>query len=309
VVAVSAKGDHGLALIADGSVVVWGTNGTSPIVQPPSDLPNVVAIAGSVGHNIALLRDGAPTITVQPWDRSVLPGSAVNLAAKAVGMQSMKYQWRLDGTDIPGATNDSYSIESIGTTNAGGYTLAVSNRVGAIVSKQALLSVLPVLPPVLAQPGKYTVNPGQTVLFTNSASENNPNVSLRFSLDSAPFDARITSDSGVFDWRPPISAAGKTNHVVIRVTDNGNPPLSDTKAFKILVNPLQPASIRPYIKSGQLHLVLSGSTGPDYIVEVSGDLIHWADFQTNSPASLPFDLILPSPTGQTPRFYRVRLGP
>jgi alpha-tubulin suppressor-like RCC1 family protein len=309
VVAISAKGDHGLALIDGGSVVVWGTNGASPIVQPPAGLPNVVAIAGSAGHNIALLRDGAPTITVQPWDRSVLPGSAVSLEAKAVGMQSMEYQWRLNGAEIPGATNDSYSIASIGTTNAGGYTLAVSNRVGAIVSKQALLSVVPVLPPVLAQPGNYSVNAGQTVSFTNSASENNPGAKLVFSLDSAPFGARITSDSGVFEWRPPISVAGTTNQVVIRVTDSGTPPLADTKTFTIWVNPLQPASIKPSVQNGQLHLVLTGTAGPDYVLQLSGDLTHWTDFQTNTPASLPLDLILPGPTGPAPLFYRLRLGP
>lgn len=306
VVAISAKGDHGLALLADGTVVAWGTNNLNYV---PAGLSGVVAINGAYNHCMALLRNGSPHVTVQPWDRSVFAGSAVTLHAKAVGMQSMNYQWRQNGADIPGATNESYNMPSAQLSNAGGYTLAVSNSVGVTLSREARLSVVAPVPPTLLQPTNFSVNAGQTVSFTNSAVEADPGLQLTFSLDQAPAGATVGSDTGVFTWRPPVSAAGTTNGIIIRVTDDNLPPLSDTRTFFVAVNPLQPASITPSLEGGQLHFVLSGTTGPDYILQASNDLKQWTDLQTNSPVLMPFDFAGPGLNLSSHRFFRVRLGP
>jgi alpha-tubulin suppressor-like RCC1 family protein len=64
VVAVYAGGFHGVALRADGTVVVWGNlpkdGGTYPgeALQPPSDLSNVVSVAAGDHFNVALKSDG-----------------------------------------------------------------------------------------------------------------------------------------------------------------------------------------------------------------------------------------------------------
>lgn len=140
VVALSAKGNHGLAVTADGGVVAWGTNfaGESTV---PLHLPNVVAIAGGESHSLALLRDGAPSLTVQPWDQSVRNGASPSFVAKAVGLQAMSYQWHHNGTAIAGATGDILSITNAQLSAAGLYTLTVSNQVGMLHSRQAKLSV------------------------------------------------------------------------------------------------------------------------------------------------------------------------
>lgn len=140
VVAIAAGTDHSLALKADGSVVAWGDNWAGQSSVPPS-LPNVIAIAAGYRHSVALLRDGAPSMTVQPWDRAVALGSAAHLEAKAVGMQSMKYQWQFNGNDIPGAIFDTYSITNVKSADAGFYSLKVSNPIGNIASRLAKLVV------------------------------------------------------------------------------------------------------------------------------------------------------------------------
>jgi hypothetical protein len=221
----------------------------------------------------------------------------------------MNYQWRLNGANIPGATSDSYNIPTASSSNAGGYTLAVSNRVGAIFSREAKLSVVAALPPALAQPGNYLVNAGQPVTFSNSATESNPALTLTFSLDSAPTEASIAPASGVFNWRPPLSAAGTTNQIVVRVTDSGTPSLSDTKTFFISVNALQPSLLKPLLQNGQLHFVLTGAIGPDYVLQGSDDLLKWTALETNSPTFMPFDFIAPRLDSSIHRFYRLRLGP
>jgi hypothetical protein len=39
----------------------------------------------------------------------------------------LHYQWQLNGTPIPDATNASYTIDSASETNAGSYTVVLSN--------------------------------------------------------------------------------------------------------------------------------------------------------------------------------------
>src|SRR5260221_740354 len=93
-------------------------------------------------------------------------------------------------------------------------------------------------PPVLASIANYTINEGVSLTFTNTA--NDPDVpanALAFSLDpDAPTGASVDSANGVFTWTP-TEAQGPGNYTItVRVTDNGTPPLSDTKSFTVMVN-------------------------------------------------------------------------
>jgi hypothetical protein len=120
--------------------VGWGNNYGGESSVPPG-LPNVVAVSGGYNHSLALLRDGTPKLTVQPWDQSVAAGSSSILMAKAVGLQSMGFQWQFNGHAIPGATHDSLSITNTQPSDTGLYTLSVSNPVGVISSRRAKLVV------------------------------------------------------------------------------------------------------------------------------------------------------------------------
>jgi len=63
------------------------------------------------------------------------------LSVAAAGGQS--YQWRKDGTDLPGATNFTYTISDVKLTDAGAYTVFVKNDLGDITSNPAQLTVNP----------------------------------------------------------------------------------------------------------------------------------------------------------------------
>ena len=66
-------------------------------------------------------------------------------------------------------------------------------------------------PPVLAAISNYTVNVGQTVAFTASATDSNqPPPTLTFSLLSGPTNASVNASSGAFSFRPLVSQ-GKHN--------------------------------------------------------------------------------------------------
>jgi hypothetical protein len=56
---------------------------------------------------------------------------------------NLTYQWRKDGADLPAATNSTFSISPAQLSDAGVYSVVVSNQFGGVVSASALLSFSP----------------------------------------------------------------------------------------------------------------------------------------------------------------------
>ncbi len=83
----------------------------------------------------------APTITAGPQSHTVAPGSSVVFSVTATST-ALQYEWRFNGAAIPGATDSTYRIASAAPTNAGAYTVVVSNAGGtAPVSAPGNLTV------------------------------------------------------------------------------------------------------------------------------------------------------------------------
>src|SRR5206468_3458729 len=99
-------------------------------------------------------------------------------------------------------------------------------------------------PPVLASIANQTINEGSTLTITNVAADTDvPAKALTFGLVSPPAGASIDPNSGVFTWTPSETQGPSTNLVTVRVTDNGSPPLSDTKNFTVVVNEVNSAPV------------------------------------------------------------------
>lgn len=101
--------------------------------------------AGSVASSEATLTvsssSGAPTIGTQPSSQSVSTGASVSFSVVASGSGTLSYQWYKDSSAISGATSTSYSISSVATSDAGDYTVVVSNSAGSVTSSAATLTV------------------------------------------------------------------------------------------------------------------------------------------------------------------------
>ena len=104
----------------------------------------------------------APTITVQPQGATVALGTPALLTVGAVGTYPLAYQWQLGGTNIPGATTTNYSLAPLpegtnpvltivqaGFSQAGSYSVIVTNAYGAATSGPAILSVVDTIPPTI----------------------------------------------------------------------------------------------------------------------------------------------------------------
>ena len=164
-------------------------------------------------------------------------------------------------------------------------------------------------PPVLATVTNASVMAGGRLAFTCIATDS-PQQTLSFTLEGAPGGAVIGTNTGAFEWRPPVAQGGSTNRFAILVTDDGQPVMAATQQVAVAVlRPVRPWLNQSPVNGGRLTLSVGGDAGPDYTIQVSTDLRNWdSRFTTNSPA-LPFVWTDPEPADQPRRFYRALLGP
>jgi glucuronoarabinoxylan endo-1,4-beta-xylanase len=166
--------------------------------------------------------------------------------------------------------------------------------------------------PRIAAASDATVNPGATVMVTNTATDSDvPAQALTFGpANVLPANATVATSTGVFSWRPLVSQANTTNLIQIKVTDNGQPNLSATNSFRVVVNPISPPAVSSVIaNAGEIDVLVSGPSGPDYTLLSSTNLFDWKPVQTVSSPIPPVTLVdTNSPNGPM-QFYRVQLGP
>ncbi len=105
---------------------------------------NISAIAaGGVqsGFGVAVIGNRTPNFTLHPYSQIVQRSNTVQLHARAVGVQPMRYQWLLDNQPLPGATNSSLILSNVLGKDTGAYRMIASNALGVATSQIANISV------------------------------------------------------------------------------------------------------------------------------------------------------------------------
>jgi alpha-tubulin suppressor-like RCC1 family protein len=129
--------------------------------------------AGSVTSSVATLTVSVPaSIVQQPTGYEVPAGTNVVFKVVARGTDVL-YQWRKNGTNLPFTYNPNYAtltLPGVKVSDAGTYSVAVSNQWGYQVSANATLLVHS-LPVITNQPGSATVVAGKPVTFQVGAAE------------------------------------------------------------------------------------------------------------------------------------------
>src|SRR4051812_4184992 len=129
--------------VATGTVTTFATGIASPVDLKVSDGGSLYYLARGTG-SVYRVDYGAtaPTITSHPASTTVQPGASATFSVRASGPAPLRYQWKRDGTDIPGATAQDYVIASAATTDDGAHFRAmVTNDFGNVLSNEAVLTV------------------------------------------------------------------------------------------------------------------------------------------------------------------------
>jgi hypothetical protein len=131
-----------------------------------------------------------PEILTQPVSQAVPAGNTIFMGVKAVGNPPPTYQWLLNGAPLPDATNSFSQIFNATATNAGIYTVVVSNSEGSVTSSNAVLTVVD--PAITGQPQSQDVLGGQVVYFYVYTVGTQP-MSLQWLFNGVPLPGETNS--------------------------------------------------------------------------------------------------------------------
>ena len=142
---------------------VVGTNDSLTLTDvAPGQAGNYVMVAsnflGSATSAPAVLSVLFPiTLVASPADEAVLVGGSAAFGVGVTG-NPLNFQWFKDGNPIGGANASNYSIMNVALTNAGGYSVVVSNQFNSVTSTVANLSV-----GILPQTVQFHLNPDKSL--------------------------------------------------------------------------------------------------------------------------------------------------
>jgi hypothetical protein len=82
-----------------------------------------------------------PAITANPNGQTIMAGSNYTFSVAATGGTPLSYYWFKDGTQLADASQATLALNNVTTTQAGNYSVVVSNVAGSVTSTPALLRV------------------------------------------------------------------------------------------------------------------------------------------------------------------------
>ncbi|HRE07536.1 MAG TPA: immunoglobulin domain-containing protein, partial [Opitutaceae bacterium] len=115
-----------------------------------------------------------PAITSHPQGQTVSIDTPVSFSVAASGSAPLAYSWSQNGTVIPGANSTTYTIANARISDAGSYTVTVTNPAGTVTSTAAVLVVNALPPSILTQPQSASVAAGVGVTFSAVATGTPP---------------------------------------------------------------------------------------------------------------------------------------
>jgi hypothetical protein len=252
--------------------------------------------AGSATSTNATLTVADPVIAQQPAAIKAIDGSTVRFTVVAVGTAPLSYHWRVDGYDlqdgfgIGGSGTATLSITNVTDSDAGDYSVVVSNAEGNVTSVDAALTTVPAL--IVTPPANTFVLIGHSYSFSVGVN------------GTQPFSYQWLKDS--------VSIAGATNRIysanLAAVADDGlyqvvvtNPDGTQTSnpaRLVVYTNPVPVLEMESYA-NGQFAVIVTGVPGFNYSIQATTNLTDWTPLMTNVA---PFTYI--DTNGYPQRFYR-----
>lgn len=151
----------------DGEDITSATSATytKQSVEPSDAGSYTCVVSGEAGTSVTsdaatVTVNALPVITQQPSSQTVNEGGNINLEVTATGATG--YQWKKDGSDIPSATDATYSKSGALPADAGSYTCVVTGAGGSVTSNSATVTVK-ALPVITQQPTNQEITEGETL--------------------------------------------------------------------------------------------------------------------------------------------------
>ena len=172
-----------------------------------------------------------PDITRQPTNVTAIETTAASFSVQATGSVTLAYQWLLNGVPLERKTTTTLSFTSVQLSNAGNYSVTVTNPYGAVTSSVATLTVNPRPPCAAVHDGLVSWWRGQGNAL-DSWGDNN---------GATPFGLGTTSGK--------VGLAFGSGRGGVGILVNDSPSLRPTNAItlEMWINPLSLTGTTPRI--------------------------------------------------------------
>lgn len=164
-----------------------------------------------LGETWASVLGNPPVFTAQPTNEPGFVGKSATFTALAQSSEPLNYQWYFGGVPLVGQTNSSLTLPKVQLTNAGDYTVTVSNALGTATSATAALQVQ-TISVAITGPSSRIVGAGSNLVLAATAG-GEPPLSLQWYHNGAPIAGAngmtlVLGANGIFDAGQYLLIAG-----------------------------------------------------------------------------------------------------
>lgn len=195
-------------VVTSGSISFTSTDAELRVFPPGTQIPPIVVLAYTT-------------------DQTVSVGQSANFSVEVTGVAAPTYQWRKNDIPITGATNATFTIGSAQSSDAGSYSVTITDGENILTTAPSTLTVTAgsstSAPAIGAHPASQTVAAGATVTLSVSAS-GNPAPTYQWRRNGVAFGNGATSSGAI------VSGASTST-----VTITGVGP-ADAGSYTVLVS-------------------------------------------------------------------------
>lgn len=286
------------------------SSGSFP-VSSGNYLVRVAGAAGMASSATATLIVNSPllAITAPPTNLTVNVGDAANFSVTASGATTLGYQWYKNFTNrLAGATASTYSLANVQLTNAGNFTVVVTNAAGALTSSIATLTIVSNVasgPSITAQPTNLTVTAGLPAIFVVEASSTTP-LTYQWLRNGSNFSAFATNSS----WslaNVRVADAGAYSVIV----SNSTSSITSSNAQLTVNAPSAPALLPLALDQNRFRFTFTPAVGLTNSVLTNGTVTGngWSVLTNIPPPGTSASITVTDVISGSLKFYRVSITP
>ena len=210
-----------------------------------------------------------PIITNQPSGLVLNQGTNATFTVSAAGAMPLSYQWRFEGTNLAGATQNSYTRANVQSVHEGDYSVVITNVAGSVTSAVAFLVVN--LPPSIAvQPQAQSVEAGRDAAFSVAAGGTEP-LQYQWRFHGTNLFGATASDY--------TRITAQTNHAgpYSVIVSNSAGSIASSNALLTVNYPLFPPEFQTIerLLDGRVRLVITGTPGTSLWLDRASNLADW----------------------------------
>ena len=221
------------------------TNGASPnglALGNDGNFYGTTTSGGSSGFGTVFRLLLPPVIIVQPQSQTNNAGAAVTFLVSATSLTPMGYQWQknstnlVDSGNLSGATTNTLSITGISDSDAGAYSVVLTNSDGSVTSSNATLTIID--PPVItAQPTNLLVLAGTNAAFGVSLTGPAPFYRYQWRFNGT----NLLNATNAIYAIPPVGTNNAGNYSVV-ITNSLGSATSSNAALTVVLSPKSQAN-------------------------------------------------------------------